>query len=323
MVDMPTLVSQYVPIEKSGNVYKALCPFHRDKDTKSFTIYPKSAYCFGCNGYWGPVKFLMEFLHVSKDAAKEKLGESENIVLKLAGSLKSSKLKVIPFETIKMWHAMLKEHRQYFQSRLFTDETIDREMWGWTGDRYVVTVWDSPRKCVSVRLRASKPDMKPKYIGLADHNPRVLYNLWNVKEYYKTWPENLPKTVFIFFGEYDAALSFQDGQPSISPTNGQNTWDDDWDTLLAGYNIIIVPDRGEELRGFQVASRFPGRASVIQWPEADYNDYNSFRLAGGTAEDFMCNIVGAAVSPSYSVECFYEVQSDQHGYTRAPAYAWG
>jgi len=322
-MDMPTLVSQYIPIERSGGVYQALCPFHKDKDTKSFTVYPKSAHCFGCGRHWGPVGFLMEFLHITRSEAIAKLKGTEGAELRLVKKLKVSNIRVIPLATINTWHGMLKEHREYFHSRLFSDETIDRELWGWTGDRYVVPVWQSPGKCVSVRLRAGSKDMKPKYIGLKGHNPRVLYNLWNVQQYYKSWPENLPKTIFIFFGEFDAALSFQDGHPSISPTNGQNAWDEGWDDLLKEYNIIIVPDKGEELRGFQVASRFPGKASVIQWQEGDYNDYNSFRQKGGTAEEFMCEIVGGAVVPSYSVECYYSEVNHESSNTGTPAYAWG
>jgi hypothetical protein len=110
----------------------------------------------------------------------------------------------------------------------------------------------------------------------------------------------------LFFGEFDSALASQDGFPSVSPTNGQNAWKDSWDLLFQGYNVVIVPDRKEYLRGFQVASHFPGHSTVVKWPvEGDYNDYTKFRQDGGTPEDFLCDIVGKACQPEFSVECFY------------------
>jgi hypothetical protein len=148
--------------------------------------------------------------------------------------------------------------------------------------------------------------MEPKYIGLRGYNPRVLYNTWNVLNYYQSWPDNLPKTVYIFFGEFDARLATQDGFPAVSPTNGQNAWLPQWDIFFDEFQIIIVPDKREELRGYQLASRFPGRASVIKWPDAEFDDYTSYRQLGGTPDSFVCDIVGVAVQPQYEVECYWE-----------------
>ena len=307
-INMPALVGQYLGIEKAGNVYKALCPFHSDKETKSFTIYASDAYCFGCHRFFGPVGFLTSYLHISKSEALSKLGYKQPSLPSFKKQQKKQIIKTIPLETIRIWHSMLGSHRSFFRGRLFTDETIDRELWGWDGNRYVVTVWDGQpgKKCVSVRRRASK-ESSSKYIGLDGYNPRVLYGKWHVSNYYQSIPQGLPKVAYIFFGEFDAALATQDGYPSVSPTNGQNAWLEEWDSFFDEFSVIVVPDKGEEYRGYQLASRFPGRASVIKWPDGDFSDYNSFRLAGAAPEDFLCNVVGAAVQPSYAVECFWEV----------------
>ena len=47
----------------SGATWKALCPFHDDKDTASFTVKPEFNYvhCFGCDQTWFPVKFVMDY----------------------------------------------------------------------------------------------------------------------------------------------------------------------------------------------------------------------------------------------------------------------
>jgi len=59
-IDEIKYISNYVDLKKSGQIYKASCPFHNEK-TPSFTVYPKgytsdgkkkqdhaTFYCFGC-----------------------------------------------------------------------------------------------------------------------------------------------------------------------------------------------------------------------------------------------------------------------------------
>ena len=48
--DIVTIVKQYVQLEKSGERYVGLCPFHKE-ETPSFTVDPdtQTFHCFGCN----------------------------------------------------------------------------------------------------------------------------------------------------------------------------------------------------------------------------------------------------------------------------------
>jgi len=301
MGQMATVVGKYLDLEVSGAISKALCPFHNDNATKSLTVYKDSAYCFGCGRYFTPITFLVAYLHITKEEAAKRLGLIADLPpVPSFSNATSQTILPISAEVIRNWHAMLKpRHREYFSSRGFADLTIDRELWGWDGHRYVVTVWDGKPglRCVCVRRRAAG-GAEPKYIGYKDHNPRVLYNLWNA-----THPDP-PQELYMFFGEFDAALAYQDGFPAISPTNGQNAWMDVWDETLRPYRIIIIPDRGEELRGFQVASRFPCNSQVVCWPKGNFNDYNSFRLAGGTPAAFR-DIVLQCEAALIKVECHY------------------
>ena len=59
--DIVDVVSSYVTLNKRGNRYWGLCPFHSEK-TPSFSVLPERQmyYCFGCHKGGGVVNFVME-----------------------------------------------------------------------------------------------------------------------------------------------------------------------------------------------------------------------------------------------------------------------
>ena len=62
-VDIVDVIGQYIPIEKSGRNYKAVCPFHDDKHP-SLSISPeKQIYkCFVCGAGGNVFTFLQNYL---------------------------------------------------------------------------------------------------------------------------------------------------------------------------------------------------------------------------------------------------------------------
>jgi DNA primase len=60
-VDIVELISEYVPLKRSGQNYMGLCPFHREK-TPSFSVSPAKQifYCFGCGAGGNVFSFLMK-----------------------------------------------------------------------------------------------------------------------------------------------------------------------------------------------------------------------------------------------------------------------
>lgn len=71
--DIVELVSQYVPLKKTGRSYKGLCPFHQEK-TPSFVVFQDSQnfHCFGC-GRGGDV--FSFYMGVEKAEFREALQE--------------------------------------------------------------------------------------------------------------------------------------------------------------------------------------------------------------------------------------------------------
>ena len=64
--DMVDLVGNYVRLNKKGNNYWGLCPFHSEK-TPSFSVSPDKQiyYCFGCHKGGGAINFVMELENMS------------------------------------------------------------------------------------------------------------------------------------------------------------------------------------------------------------------------------------------------------------------
>ncbi|WP_455383640.1 DNA primase [Salinispira pacifica] len=80
--DIVAVVGEYVTLQKRGNRYWGLCPFHTEK-TGSFTVSPErdSYYCFGCKKGGSIFNFLMEMEKVSFPEAVEMLGKRTGVAV--------------------------------------------------------------------------------------------------------------------------------------------------------------------------------------------------------------------------------------------------
>ena len=74
-IDIVSLVSEYVKLEKRGQNYLGLCPFHNEK-TPSFTVSPekKIAHCFGCGKGGNIFQFVSLIENITYNQAIVKLG---------------------------------------------------------------------------------------------------------------------------------------------------------------------------------------------------------------------------------------------------------
>lgn len=81
-VDIVSLISEYVPLKKSGRNYLGLCPFHHEK-TPSFTVSPEKGifHCFGCGAGGDAVAFIMKRENISYPEALRFLADKLGIFI--------------------------------------------------------------------------------------------------------------------------------------------------------------------------------------------------------------------------------------------------
>jgi DNA primase len=81
-VDIVEIISGYIPLKKSGQNFKANCPFHHEK-TASFMVSPQRQiyHCFGCGESGNAFKFLMRHERMEFPEAVEILARKSGVNL--------------------------------------------------------------------------------------------------------------------------------------------------------------------------------------------------------------------------------------------------
>lgn len=84
-IDLTELLSSYIDLKRAGSSYKALCPFHQEKNP-SFTVQrgDRHYHCFGCGAHGDAIQFLMLHQNFSFGEAIESLAERFHVVLEKA-----------------------------------------------------------------------------------------------------------------------------------------------------------------------------------------------------------------------------------------------
>lgn len=136
--DVVDIVSGYVRLQKKGNNYFGLCPFHNEK-SPSFSVSPNKQmyYCFGCGAGGNVFTFIMEYENFTFGEAIKHLADRAGIVLpemeyseevKKKESRRASLLEVNK-EAAKYYFYQLRTEQgaighQYLQDRKLSEEII-------------------------------------------------------------------------------------------------------------------------------------------------------------------------------------------------------
>jgi DNA primase len=146
--DIVDVIGSYFPLKKTGNNYKARCPFH-DEKTASFVVSEKKQIykCFGCGAAGNVISFVMEYEKISFIEAMKKLASRAGI------TIPNSKQGIAPEKTDKRdilykiyqltathFQNNLRQHgtvaMEYLRSRQISEETIEKFGLGYALNSY-------------------------------------------------------------------------------------------------------------------------------------------------------------------------------------------
>lgn len=147
--DIVDVVGGYVRLQKKGNTYFGLCPFHNEK-TGSFSVSPHKQmyYCFGCGAGGNVFTFLMQYENFTFGEAMQTLADKVGVELpkqEMSAAQKKEAdkralLLEINKEAAKYFYSMLRHQRgqkayNYFKNRELSDETMQKFGLGYS-DQY-------------------------------------------------------------------------------------------------------------------------------------------------------------------------------------------
>jgi DNA primase len=158
VVDPLMVFSQYLSLKKSGNRYRALCPFHSEK-TPSFYAHENGMFhCFGCGAGGDVVKFVMMMEKMDFKDSIRLLSSRYGIPLRQysTGERKEKEeLLQIMNQTAEFYHNLLTAHQtghdalEYLEKRGISREGIRRFQLGWAPASWSALLEHFEKKSVS------------------------------------------------------------------------------------------------------------------------------------------------------------------------------
>lgn len=175
--DIVSVVSDYLPVKKSGRYYMGNCPFHHEK-TPSFFLYPETNtfHCFGCGKHGDSISFLMELESLDYVTTLKKLAEKFGIELEYENNFDSFNKK---------------NFDKYYEVNEFVAKFYYRKMLENSVPKQYLAKRGINPKSINIFL-----------IGYADENWKSLYNELKVKNFDIKIAEELGLIIKIKTGDY-------------------------------------------------------------------------------------------------------------------------
>jgi DNA primase len=194
--DIADVIGSYIPLQRAGASFKALCPFHKEK-TPSFHVNPQRQifHCFGCGAGGDVFRFVMQHESVDFMDAVRMLAERAGVRLEMdedrEGGSDKALLYRIHSELAERYHKALLESplaeaaRAYLKRRSLPPDVVKEFLIGYAPDRWdLIVKWaqksHTPLEQVEkagLILRSTRPDASsPYYDRFRD---RLMFPIWD------------------------------------------------------------------------------------------------------------------------------------------------
>jgi KaiC/GvpD/RAD55 family RecA-like ATPase len=297
-VSLRDLVSGIIKLEKRGEEYWGLCPFHTES-TPSFAIKVKNGeevyFCQGCSKGGDVIKFVEEHEHLSTKDAFERVRElagntewketakkvqasfqsvveapkttypaapwvaKENVLLAQPEAVKYlTEVRGISMETAKALHF------GYAQSALghLSEEDAHARDKGWICFPRILG-----DKIVAIKMRSI---VTKAFVQIANMDPKALFNVETI---------NPLSPVFVTEGEFDTAIMEQAGFCAVSIPNANTKLTPEWKVLLKNAPCVYLAGDNDGKVGSVAMSNLQRElgenAYLLLWPDGskDANDF--------------------------------------------------
>ena len=174
--DIVNVIGHYLKLEKKGNNYIALCPFHNDQHA-SLSVSPKKQLfnCFSCNTKGDVFKFVKEFKTISFIQAVQEVAQIVNVDESLLKRLKHTDQNfekyqkyyeinelALRFFKINLWNKNEVEANAYLKKRHLSSAILEQFEIGYaTNKKNALILFLS-----EIQKQASISPSEMKYIGL-------------------------------------------------------------------------------------------------------------------------------------------------------------
>jgi DNA primase len=177
-LDIATVVSSYIKLEKAGGNYRARCPFHNEK-SPSFFVSPsrETWHCFGCNKGGDIFTFVEEIEGVDFSGALKTLAEKAGVVLDRGNPeerTEKGRLSSLLVEATLFFKKELRKNSEaleYLKKRGLSSETIDEFEIGFAPDEWRVLgdylsgkgYSEEEQEKSGMSIRSTKPDARSSH----------------------------------------------------------------------------------------------------------------------------------------------------------------
>lgn len=144
-INIVDLISEYLPLKKTGANFKAVCPFHSEK-TPSFVVSPERQiwHCFGCQKGGDIFSFLIEKEGIEFKEALEILAKKAGVSLQKVSSKVDFRQRLFEinlkaqefFHFILLKHPLGKKALKYLKDRGLNDTSIEQFGLGYAPDSW-------------------------------------------------------------------------------------------------------------------------------------------------------------------------------------------